>query len=236
MPTRIPDLVAALTLISTLPHIFFIYTCHVCSCHHRRHNLVAAQALQHFHFELSSSHLHTILFMSTTLQDPPKQPTTFQVHTLHHTPSPQHPWSTHTSSHTTFESLFQEVSPTSKFFTISARMYQPKLSYLLMPSQEISLTSRSNTYSSFPRYILFTHLQTNIFTSHYKTSQATHSIHPPTSQPISFKINDPSTHGPHTHLTSHNYMKKNLNSTSSQFGHKCIKPKLPYLLIPSQET
>ena len=34
----------------------------------------------------------------------------------------------------------------------------------------ISLTSRSNTNSSFPRYILFTHLQTNIFASHYKTN------------------------------------------------------------------
>ena len=63
-------------------------------------------------------------------------------------------------------------------------------------------------------------------TSLPRTTRPTHRIQPPTSQPISFKINDPRTHGPHTNLTRHNCRKKNLNSTSSsQFGHKCINSR-----------
>lgn len=96
----------------------------------------------------------------------------------------------------------------------------------------ISLTSRSNTNSSFPRHILFTHLQNWHLYLALQDLTSTHSIQPPTSQPISFKINDPRTHGPHTNLTHVTITGRKILTIWAQM----YQPKLPYLLIPSQDT
>lgn len=133
MPTRIPDLISSSsnTNFSIASYILHLYL----PC------LFMPSQETKLHSSSSSTStfpLWTIFTPSSHqplhehyLQDPPKQPTAFQVRTLDprtHDPTPP------------LRHYSRKLSPTSKFFTISARMYQPKLSYVLMSPQEIYIT------------------------------------------------------------------------------------------------